>query len=136
MLSSIFSLLFNIGIYSVGYYGGYRILSRYENKLKKGQTLFSKYGNVSVFICKLMPFSKLAISLLAGIYHQKYLNFLLLSSLGIIICNSCLISLGVSVLINIDSLIMFYQEFKILILMFLSVSIIIAIVWKNKRKKR
>lgn len=136
LLSSIFSLLFNIGVYSVGYYGGKRIISKYNNKLSKGRFLFSRYGNISVFICRLIPFSKIAISLLAGVYRQKYSHFLLLSSLGIIICNSFLISLGVSVIINIDHLINFYQNFKILILIFLSVSIILIIMRKNRSKKR
>lgn len=140
---SVFSLLCNIIIYGIGYYGGkatLRKLSLKNEKIKivinNGEKIFDKYGGISVFICKLLPFSKLSISLLAGVYKQNYFTFIVYSIVGILIANSVLVSLGFSIAINLDTIIATLETYKILILLLLNVSIVIVLMWKNKSKMR
>lgn len=127
----------------IGYYGGARLLTKISLRNTKskliilnGKKLFDKYGGISVFICKLVPLSKLCISLLAGVYKQDYFQFILYSILGILIANSMIIGLGMSLIINLKVLINFFANYKALILILLNASIILFLMRKNRSKKR
>lgn len=87
--------------YIIGYYFGNPILDWFNKKSVKTkkctEKIFeysNKYGNKTVFICRLIPVVRTLISLVSGVLRIKFSGFLLYSTLGISIWNTTLISLG------------------------------------------
>jgi len=143
LLTTIFSLIVSIIVYSVGYYGGGSFVIKYYNRSKKFkksvdfcERIFTNYGAISTFVGRLIPFSRTSISLLAGVYKQKFLSYLISSLFGIVLWNSLFIYLGFSLVINLEYVSYVYDKFKILILIIFSVSIIMLFWWKCRSKKR
>ena len=143
MLVTIFSLIFMLIFYGVGYYGGCKVLSKIHLKSTKAKRSISyvnkilkKHGNLSILIARMIPFSRTYVSLLAGVYKFDLYSYIFYSFFGIFIWNAIIVSLGFSLFINLDYISYFYQNCKILILIIISVSIILLLRWKNNSKKR
>lgn len=143
LLTTIGSLIFALIIYALGYYGEDRFIKKLYFKYKRCQRsidkckfLFKKYSKVSVLLGRMIPFSRIYISLIAGACKQDLVSYIFYSFFGIFIWNSILISLGFSFIINFNYIEEIYQNCKILILIIISVSIILIITWKNSSKKR
>ena len=87
--------------YIIGYSFGSPILECFNNKSVKTrkytEKIFeysNKYGNKTVFICRLIPVVRTLISLVSGALRVEFAGFLLYSTLGISIWNTALISFG------------------------------------------
>ena len=107
LLATIMSLIFIIIMYGVGYYGGDKLISKicsrskpFERGIDKSRRLFNKYSNIAMFIGRLVPFSRTYMSILAGACKQDFFSYVFFSFLGLMISNTILISLGVSIFIS------------------------------------
>ena len=87
--------------YIIGYYFGTPILGWFNKKSEKTKKYIekifkysNKYGNKTVFICRLIPVARVLISLVSGVLRFDFGGFLLYSTLGISIWNTVLISFG------------------------------------------
>lgn len=87
--------------YIIGYSFGNPILDWFNKKSAKTkkctEKIFeysNKYGNKTVFICRLIPVVRTLISLVSGALRVEFAGFLLYSTLGISIWNTALISFG------------------------------------------
>lgn len=87
--------------YIIGYSFGSPILEWFNKKSVKTkkytEKIFeysNKYGNKTVFICRLIPVVRTLISLVSGVLRIEFGGFLLYSTLGISIWNTALISFG------------------------------------------
>lgn len=129
LLTTDLSMIFAIIIYGIGYYGGNKLFNHKtkKNRLKKTKDFFNKYSNYSVFLGRLIPFTRTSISFIAGACKQEYYKYVIYSLFGIFLWNFIFISLGFSVFINLDIIIKLYDNYKILILLVLSASIVIMI---------
>ena len=143
LLTTIFSLIFAVIFYGIGYYGGSRVLEKYKNKsvrLKKRNSvfdeIFNKGNEMSLFMIRLIPFSRTYISILSGVYKQEFYTYLFISFVGIFIWNSIFVSLGFTLFINFEYISYFYDNAKTLILMLFSASIIVIFLFKIGCKKR
>ena len=134
LLMSIFAgYLGSLICYYVGYYGGFKIITSLEHKFPKtikgieySKEKFLKYSNVSVFVCRLVPLCRTYISLVAGSFKHKILNFTVFSILGIILWNSLLITLGYYLGNKWNLVEEYYFQYKVLILfLFLTIVLII-----------
>lgn len=87
--------------YSVGKYAGQRVIAFIERKHKKSKStfkkinrLFSKYGRITVFLARVLPFTRTYISLFAGAENVNKGIFVVFSALGITIMDVFYLSLG------------------------------------------
>lgn len=87
--------------YSVGKYAGQRVIAFVERKHKKSKfifkkinRLFSRYGRITVFLARVLPFTRTYISLFAGAEKVNKGMFIVLSAIGITIMNVFYLSLG------------------------------------------
>lgn len=83
---SLFGALFN---YYLCYFFGRPFIEKYgkfvgitEEKMRKFETFFEKYGEISTFNCRLLPGIRQYISLPAGLAKMNIFRFSLLTTLG------------------------------------------------------
>ena len=102
ILVSIAAAVFgSVVFYVIGYYLGKPILDWFYKKSPKTkkytEKIFeysNKYGNKTIFICRLIPVVRTLISLVSGVLRTDFFGFLLYSAAGISIWNTVLISFG------------------------------------------
>ena len=101
IISVVAGLLGSMLCYSIGYSGGNAVLDKIMNdypKSRKGiestRRFYRQYATISVGIGRIIPLFRTYISFMAGITKQNLSTFLLASSLGILVWNSILITLG------------------------------------------
>ena len=101
MISVVAGLLGSMICYSIGYSGGNAALDKIMHlypSTKKGiestRRFYRQYATMSVGIGRVIPLFRTYISFMAGITKQKVSVFLLASSVGILVWNSILITLG------------------------------------------
>ncbi|WP_372997463.1 DedA family protein [Lutispora sp.] len=99
--STIAGILGSLVCYYIGYFGGKPILDRIGDKVPSSRksifaakNTFDKYDKISVMIARVLPLARTYISIPAGIARMNVFKFILFSSIGIIIWNTVLISLG------------------------------------------
>ncbi len=87
--------------YAIGLYGGSPAIMRFgkyirldEKSLDRTEKWFNKYGEISVFITRLIPIFRTFISIPAGLAEMKFTKFLLFTLLGTVIWDSVLIYVG------------------------------------------
>lgn len=87
--------------YGIGYYGGRPAILRFgkyvrldQNTLAKTEEWFAKYGEISVFITRLVPVFRTFISIPAGLAEMNFKKFIALTLGGAAIWDSVLIYLG------------------------------------------
>ena len=87
--------------YAIGLYGGRPAIMRFgkyirldEKSLDRTEKWFNKYGEISVFITRLIPIFRTFISIPAGLAEMKFTKFLSFTLLGTVIWDSILIYVG------------------------------------------
>jgi len=106
-------------------------------KLDASLLIYEKYQNLSVMIARIIPLFRTYISIVAGLSSQKLISFLTYSFIGIALWNFILMILGYLFYDNLDIIFKFYHEYKIIIIIFLVLIVIIyAVVKWNKRKNK
>ncbi|MEG0132756.1 MAG: DedA family protein [Clostridium sp.] len=88
-------------LYFIGLYGGDFVMDKYTKRfprhkivIDKSMNRLKKYGNIGVFICKLMPAVRTIISVPAGVLKLNFIKYTVYSALGILIWNGVFISFG------------------------------------------
>jgi membrane protein DedA with SNARE-associated domain len=81
----------NLG-FTLGYYGGRRLLERYQNLFRiqkgtliKGEALFARYGAVTVFFARFVFGMRIIAGPLAGALRMPWRKFLLFNFLGALV---------------------------------------------------
>lgn len=74
-----------------------RLLRISKQDVHKADAWFSKYGVWTVFFCRFIPLIRSLISLPAGMTHMNFGVFLVLTTLGTLIWNVVLVSIGAAV---------------------------------------
>lgn len=99
--STIAGILGSLVCYYIGYFGGKPVLDRIGDKIPSSRKsifaakgTFDKYDKISVMIARVLPLARTYISIPAGIARMNVFKFIFFSSIGIIIWNTVLISLG------------------------------------------
>jgi membrane protein DedA with SNARE-associated domain len=100
--SSISNLVGSIIFYYIGYYLGRPFIENYgryiwldRRHLELAEEWFSKYGNIAVFIGRVMPAVRTYISFPAGLAKMPLLPFTILTIIGAFIWNFMLAYIGV-----------------------------------------
>lgn len=114
-----------------------RVLRLTREDIHKADAWFDKYGPWTVFFCRLVPLIRSLISLPAGMSNMNFLLFLLLTTLGSLIWNTVLVSLGAAVGDNWESIVHYMDIYSNIAYAVIAVLGIAAIIWYiNFRRKR
>lgn len=81
-----------------------RILRLKTGDIRKAESWFLKRGKATIFFCRFVPVIRSLISIPAGCAKMKLPSFILLTTLGTLIWNTVLVSLGASVGDNWESI--------------------------------
>lgn len=95
-------------LYGVGYWIDVTRMERFIGKwgrilrltpadVRKAYSWFSKYGVWTVFLCRMVPLLRSLISIPAGSTRMNFALFLLLTTIGSLIWNVALVSIGAAV---------------------------------------
>lgn len=116
-------------------WGKYLRLNR--NDIQRADAWFTKYGPWTVFFCRLIPLIRSLISIPAGMSNMNFPLFLLLTTLGSLIWNGILVSVGVSVGGNWREIVAYLDVFSNVIYVVIGISGVFVIGWYIKlRRKR
>ncbi|SHI54066.1 DedA family protein [Lutispora thermophila] len=138
--STLAGILGSLICYYIGYFGGKPILDKIGDKVPSSRksifaakNTFDKYDKLSVMIARVLPLARTYISIPAGIARMSMLKFISFSSIGIVVWNTVLISLGYYLGTNWMMVEQIMEKYTI----FIAVILIIfaAIYFFNKRKK-
>ena len=128
-----FFLAFFLGRKTVDFliskYGKFLFITR--KKLKKSDYYFKKHGEVTIFVARLIPLIRQIISLPAGFSKMSLFKFILFTALGAGIWTALLIYVGFFFGSQVESTL----KLITLTIMLISLSIIIAYILVNKKKK-
>lgn len=101
LLSMVAGILGSLTLYMIGYYIGNSALTWTYNKFKKTRTsidkilkYFDRFGEKSIFLCRLLPIARALVSLISGTVRSNIRSFLVYSILGMSIWNSAFITIG------------------------------------------
>ncbi len=132
------SLMGSLLTYYLGLYVGRPLIERYgryilfdEKKLKMGEEFFSKYGNISIFIARLLPGIRHYISFPAGIARMNLYQFSIFTSLGATLWTIVLLSVGFYVGENEELIKKYTTEITIGIVVLISIFILLRLITRR-----
>lgn len=129
--------------YAIGYFGGVPFLNWTQVKFPKTEKSisalnrwFKKYGKPAVLIARMIPLTRTYVSFLAGVEKMKVSVFVFYSSLGIIIWNIVLISLGYYVGDNLDLIEKIMGKYSMVVMIIFAIAAIGYVAYKLNKKKK
>lgn len=116
-------------------WGRWLRLSRKD--LRRAEKWFEKYGPWTVFFCRLVPLVRSLISVPAGMAHMNFLLFMTLTTLGSLIWNTILVSIGFAVGDNWESIVSYMDVYSNIVYAIIAIGgIAICIGYIRFRRKR
>lgn len=116
-------------------WGKYLRLTRKD--IHRADAWFNKYGPWTVFFCRLVPLIRSLISIPAGMSNMNFPLFILLTTLGSLVWNGILVSVGVAVGGNWEEIVAYMDVFSNIVYLVIGISGVLAIIWYIKlRRKR
>ncbi|WP_408007603.1 DedA family protein [Pseudalkalibacillus sp. A8] len=116
-----------------------RIIRLKKNDVHRADEWFDRYGKWTVFFGRMMPFLRSVISIPAGMSNMPFLFFIVLTTLGTIIWNILLVSIGAALGENWTEIIQYVKLYSKTIYIILGIVAILLIVWfviyKKKKNK-
>lgn len=116
-------------------WGKYLRLTRED--IYRADAWFDKYGPWTVFFCRLIPLIRSLISIPAGMSNMNFPLFIVLTTLGSLVWNGILVSVGVAVGGNWEKIVGYMDVFSNIVYLLIGISGILALIWYIKlRRKR
>lgn len=112
------------------------ILRIKKEDIHKADAWFDKYGYWTVFFCRMVPLIRSLISIPAGMSNMKFGLFLLLTTVGTLIWNVILISVGVILGENWEDILGFMEIYSSIAYALIAVIGIIVIYWYIKKRRK
>lgn len=112
------------------------ILRLTKKDVHKANEWFTKYGVWTVFFCRLIPLIRSLISIPAGMSRMNFWIFLLFTSLGSLIWNTILVSVGASVGASWEKIVSYMDVYSNIIYALLAVGVGICIFIFIKKRRR
>jgi membrane protein DedA with SNARE-associated domain len=130
-------------LYAVGYYGGVPVLERYgkyigfkHSALVKVHGFYERFGTITVFWCRFIPFVRGVASFPAGISQMSLAHFIPYTAIGSLIFCFGLADLGQMAGNNLDAILAGLHKAALAIVIVAVVAIAVAIVWWWFRVKK
>ncbi|MGP4078695.1 DedA family protein [Pseudalkalibacillus sp. R45] len=114
------------------------ILRVKKKDVRRADDWFDRHGKWTVFFGRMMPFLRSVISIPAGMSNMPFLFFIVLTTLGTIIWNILLVSIGAALGENWTGIIQYVKLYSKTIYIVLGIVAILFIAWyvQHKRKKK
>ena len=112
------------------------ILRLTKKDIHKANEWFTKYGVWTVFFCRLIPLIRSLISIPAGMSRMNFWIFLLFTTLGSLIWNTILVTVGASVGSSWEKIVSYMDVYSNIIYAILAVGLAVLILIFIKKKRR
>lgn len=127
--------------YSIGYLRGDSIIKwlkekvpRSEKPIKSIEFLFLRYGKLTIFLTRVMPFTRTHVSLFAGVEKVNKFIFIAFSAMGIAIWNFGLLIIGYYLGSNMDVIEGVIKKYSILCVSAIIIALLIFVYKKYFKK--
>ena len=105
--------------------------------IHRADAWFDKYGPWTVLFCRLVPLIRSLISIPAGMSNMNFPLFLLLTTVGSLVWNAALVSVGAAVGDNWESIVQYMDVYSNIAYVLIGMSGLVAILWYIRfRRKR
>ncbi|WP_391206535.1 DedA family protein [Psychrobacillus sp. L4] len=111
-----------------------KLLRLTTKDIQKANVWFDKYGVWAVFFGRLVPLVRSLISIPAGMSKMSFGLFLLFTTLGTLIWNTVLVSVGAAVGENWDEIVRYMDIYSNVVYIILAIIGIIFLVWYFKKR--
>ena len=130
-------------LYAVGYYGGVPFVKRYgkyvmfkEKELSRVHGFYERFGTITVFWCRFVPFVRGVASFPAGISRMKKRYFVTYTAIGSAIFCFGLAYVGYMAGTNLDAILAVVHKLALLIVALLLIALVVGVlVWRNRKRK-
>ena len=113
------------------------ILRLTRDDIYKADAWFDKYGIWTVLFCRLIPLIRSLISVPAGMSNMNFPLFIIFTTIGTVVWNTILVTLGASVGENWHEIVKYMDVFSNVIYVLLALLFILCVIWYiRKRKER
>ena len=112
------------------------ILRLTKKDVHKADAWFDKYGIWTVFFCRLIPLIRSLISIPAGMSGMNFWIFLVFTTLGSLIWNTILVSVGASVGASLEKIVEYMDVYSNIIYALLAVGLVVCVVLFVKKRRR
>ena len=116
----------------IGKYGKFLRLTMKD--IHKADAWFDKYGVWAVFFGRLIPLVRSLISIPAGMSNMKFGLFLLFTTLGTLIWNTVLVSVGAAVGDNWDEIVGYMDIYSNIVYALIAIGGIAFLIWYFKKR--
>ncbi len=131
-------------LYAIGYYGGYPFVHRYgkyimfrDSELARVHGFYERYGNLTVLICRFIPFIRGISAFPAGLSRMRKRLFVGYTALGSAVYFFILASFVSSFVKHVGSIIPVIQKFAYALMALVIIAIIAGFVaWRQRRRNR
>lgn len=113
-----------------------RVLRLTRKDIYKADSWFDKYGIWTVLFCRLIPLIRSLISIPAGMSNMKFGLFLLFTTLGTLIWNTILVSVGAAVGDNWESIVGVMDVYSNIVYVLIVLAGLAVIWWYLRFRKR
>lgn len=113
-----------------------RYLRVKKEDIRKADAWFERYGYWTVFFCRMIPLVRSLISIPAGMAKMKFGLFLLYTTVGTLIWNVILVSVGAALGDNWENVVEFIDVYSTIAYAIIVLGIVTALfLWIGRRKK-
>ncbi|SEM59600.1 membrane protein DedA, SNARE-associated domain [Mesobacillus persicus] len=104
--------------------------------IRSAEGWFIRYGNWTVFFCRLIPVVRSLISIPAGMAKMNFTTFILYSTMGTVVWNTILVSLGAFLGESWEDILGYVELYKDIFYVLFVVAGLVFIIWYLKRKRK
>ncbi|MHA6483048.1 DedA family protein [Paenibacillus sp. strain BS8-2] len=147
MVATLGSLIGAIILYVIGRLLGVerleRIIDRWgkvirvkKEDVRKADAWFDKYGYWAVLLCRMVPLIRSLISLPAGMSGMKVVPFLFFTTIGTLIWNTILVSVGTAVGGNWTEIVEFMDVYSNIVYAIIALAVLVVLYMYIRRAKK
>lgn len=112
------------------------ILRVTKKDIHKADSWFDKYGYWTVLFCRMIPLIRSLISIPAGMSNMKFPLFLLFTTIGTLIWNIILVSVGAALGESWEDITYFMDIYSNIAYALIGIGIIVFVIWFIRKKRR
>lgn len=112
------------------------ILRIKKEDVHKADAWFDKYGYWTVLFCRMIPLIRSLISIPAGMSNMKFSLFLFFTTIGTLLWNIILITIGVLLGENWQDILGFMDVYSNIIYLLIVIGFVVFVIWFIKRKRK
>lgn len=113
-----------------------RVLRVKKEDIRKADAWFDKYGYWAVFLCRMVPLIRSLISLPAGMSGMKLVPFLFFTTIGTLLWNTILVSVGTAVGGNWNEIVEFMDVYSNIVYAIIALVVIVVFVLYIRRARK